>query len=45
MSVAYSEISYYNIICKPLLFRDSGFSAAKNEEQLPASERHAAASF
>lgn len=45
MSVAHSEIFYYNIICKPLLFRDPGFSAAKNEEQLLASERLAEASY
>ena len=45
MSVVHSEIFYYNIICKPLLFRDPGFSAAKNEEQLPAYEGLAAASY
>jgi len=45
MPVAHSEIFYYNIICKPLLFRDPGFSAAKNEEQLPAYEGLAAASY
>ena len=45
MSVAHSEIIYYNIICKPLFFRDPGFSAAKNEEQLLASERLAEAPY
>ena len=45
MSVAHSEIFYYSIICQPVLFRDPGFSAAKNEEQLLASERLAEASY
>ncbi len=45
MPVAHREISYYKIICKPLLFRDPGISVAKNQKQLLVFERSAAVSY